>query len=218
VDGSNWTPPDSDSASNSSEGGRVKGKSKKGKKIFAALLSNNKSFLRTCYVSTDGINSLPVNVLFDTGAVQDNYVSTDVASWLLDRTFINSACVLPVAEATCKSAINLGGTSNNSISLGAVSFHFNFLNEVVNNLESLSCLKAKIMDTSFDLIIGLQTIRQNQLVSKIPSFFSAVAPVSTDSVTSAPVLCSEGANSCKCPESLNSVAKPCLENLVSWNA
>jgi hypothetical protein len=200
VDGSNWTPPDSDSASNSSEGGRVKGKNKKGKKIFAALLSNNKSFLRTCYVSTDGINSLPVNVLFDTGAVQDNYVSTDVASWLLDRTFINSACVLPVAEATCKSAINLGGTSNNSISLGAVSFHFNFLNEVVNNLESLSCLKAKIMDTSFDLIIGLQTIRQNQLVSKIPSFFSAVAPVSTDSVTSAPVLCSEGANSCKCPE------------------
>ena len=54
-----------------------------------------------------------------------------------------------------------------------VVFNLLFLNEIKQHTELLTCLIARSIPTSIDIIIGLPTIRAHDLVLKIPSHFTS---------------------------------------------
>jgi hypothetical protein len=159
-------------------------------------------------LTTDNSNFLTVTALIDSGALQDNYVSVDVAGWLLEQEQFLVNCKKPKCNGK---SVNLGGTSFNKITLGNVAFHCKFLNEVSKKNEFLTCLNAKILDTNFDLIIGLPTIKKYNLASKFPSIFGETASV--------PVPCSIGeSRCCQHPDALEqallSMCAPCTKRAV----
>lgn len=147
----------------------------KGNSVLNAIPSQtNEIILPTFEVSSNKTDFLPVDTLIDTGSLQGNFVSEYVAQWLQrgggriehDNTVIRLAC-------------------NNSFSssLGSIIMHVTFFNEISKLKETISHLAAKIIDSQFDLIIGLPDIRKYQLSTKLPSFFEptdASAPALTD--------------------------------------
>lgn len=108
-------------------------------------------------------NHLIVNTLLDTGALQSNYISEDLAAWLVDQ-----GAVL-VHNGTI--SIQLATKNDVTTSSSNLNFHVTFLNELKNEPESILNLNARILDSQHDLIIGRPIIRLHNLCDKIPSFF-----------------------------------------------
>jgi hypothetical protein len=100
---------------------------------------------------------LKVEALIDTGATRRNYISTRVAEWLSD------------AGALPTSAPGRVCTALNECATLSSSYHFvcQFNNNVNNTSEKIT-IDATVLDSmsNTDLIIGLQTIIANDLVSK----------------------------------------------------
>ena len=100
---------------------------------------------------------LRVEALIDTGATRRNYISTRVAEWLSE------------AGATPTSAPGRVCTALNECATLSSSYRFvcQFNNNVNNESEAVT-IDATLLDsmTTTDLIIGLQTVIANDLVSK----------------------------------------------------
>ena len=121
-----------------------------------------------------------VNALLDTGALQANYVSPDMAEWLQRAGTMSAAaceaeccreCILhtPVGEGTKVCA----GLSSDGSALGRIKFTLHFFNELTKSVDTLS-LTATVIYSQFDLIVGSPTIKQYDLVGKLPSHFRHV--------------------------------------------
>lgn len=145
---------------------------RKGEDDVFSHINNPGDALIECFLSTDNINRLSVQVLVDSGAVTANYVSEDVARWIEDQAVRSTPmCHVSTLERDKLSVVNLGGTASSCNTLGTCSCNFIFLNEANNECESLPCLKFKKLDSNIDCIIGLPTIRKYRLAEKLSSVF-----------------------------------------------
>jgi hypothetical protein len=132
------------------------------------------TMLRQCVISTNATNCLTVDVMWDTGAYPHNFISEEVAAWIdAEDGKRPSDCFLDAGERNVVTAVNLAGCSDmHVVSTTVRSFNLLFLNEVKKTVELLPCLHARVIKTSFDVIIGLDTIRKANMILKIPRYFS----------------------------------------------
>ena len=132
------------------------------------------TLLRQCVISTNATNCLTGNVIFDTGAFPHNFVGEKVAAWIdAEDRRLPSECFLDAGERDIVTAVNLAGVSDMHVISNAVKcFNLLFLNEFKKTVELLPCLHARVIQTSFDIIIGLDTIRKANMILKIPRYFS----------------------------------------------
>lgn len=114
-------------------------------------------------VFSNPTNHLIVDTLLDTGALQGNYLSQDLATWLIDQGAV------PVHNGAV--SIQLAVKDNTTTSSCSLAFNVTFLNELSGLHETILNLKARILDSHHDLIIGRPVIRLHSLCDKIPSFF-----------------------------------------------
>jgi len=108
-------------------------------------------------------NHLIVDTLLDTGALQGNYLSEELAAWLIDQGAV------PVHNGAI--SIQLAVRNSTTTSTCSLVFNVTFLNESNGLPETIFGLKARILDSEHDLIIGRPVIRLHSLCDKIPSFF-----------------------------------------------
>lgn len=148
-------------------------KKHKGESLHHVLSSLNpmSEVLKEFWISLNSENFLTVSTLLDSGAIQDNFISTEMAKLVTGLASGSPSCVHSALEATKREQINLGGTSSNNTTLGSIRLNVKFFNEKERTFDIMSCLKFKIFDTAFDLIIGLPTIRKYRLTEKVSSFF-----------------------------------------------
>ena len=108
-------------------------------------------------------NHLIVDTLLDTGALQGNYLSEELAAWLIDQGAV------PVHNGAI--SIQLAVKNSSTTSTCSLVFNVTFINESNGLPETIFDLKARILDSEHDLIIGRPVIRLHSLCDKIPSFF-----------------------------------------------
>jgi len=114
-------------------------------------------YLLTCNVSYLNRHLSGIECLIDTGAVDRNYVSRELGDQLLRMGAHKEPCDIP-SICGC----------NNSMCIpcqGIIDFDMSFLNELTNKHESIS-IRATILDSSFDLIIGRRDIFKHDLLFK----------------------------------------------------
>ena len=163
----------------------------------------------------------PVQVLLDTGAKHENFCSEQTAAWIEKVKSIEgrfgSVCRLPSRVENSSALVRLGGTDKKSISRGVVSCNLSFFNEINKNIETINCLRFRIIDTNEQIILGLPTIRQYDLSEKIASFFQKGQTRSTCRIcTSAPVQKISEMNTDPCAQlesfsSYRSLCRPCMD-------
>jgi hypothetical protein len=129
------------------------------------------TYLHPFYISTNNTNCLLVNVLIDTGAIQNNFVNRRVAAWMDKQHKLAAPTCTTISKG--KSKVNLGGTNLTSTIYGNVSFSMKYFNEISRVYDEMHCLEFKIIDSTFDIIIGRPTIRKYKLSQSIPSYFEA---------------------------------------------
>jgi hypothetical protein len=148
-------------------------KSKTGESVVAAIATADNGHLFPCSISLNDSQHLTVKALIDTGSLQANYLSPRVAEWLRGQELLSQPmCIVSDVDKARTNVFNLGGTDMQSSTLGCVSFNLYFANELSNSSERISCVAAKIIDSIFDLIIGLPLILASKLAAKIPSFYN----------------------------------------------
>lgn len=119
-------------------------------------------------------DKLTVPTLYDSGARQGNFVNQEVAAWLAARCVPEGqdVCRIPTSVANSARRIKLATTGAYHVSKGVVCFNFAYLNELTNEWEVVNCLRASVIDSEYDIIIGLPTIRKFNITAKVPSFFT----------------------------------------------
>ena len=68
----------------------------------------------------------------------------------------------------------LSDTSLSSSTYGFVSFNLTFFNELSELNEMIVSIKAKVIDSCIEVIIGRPVIKSHHLTHKIPSYFDEV--------------------------------------------
>jgi hypothetical protein len=107
---------------------------------------------------------LNIRFLLDTGALQANYRSLDLANKLR-----KSGCFYQDAKNTVCSPIMKCKCIE---SRGLISFRLKYLNFAVGRYETIY-IEARVLDIGCDLILGLPTIKTNDLVTIFAHLFSA---------------------------------------------
>ena len=130
-------------------------------------------YLLTCNVSSSNSEINGVECLVDTGAVDRNYVSRELGEKIKGMGAQEHPCDIP-AICGC----------NNSMCIpcqGIVDFDLKFLNELTMQTETIS-IRATIIDSSFDLIIGRKDIFRHDLMFKTYKQIFSDLGVSTDAM------------------------------------
>ena len=176
---------------------------KKGESLYGLSSAELNNSLIPCNVFTHNLNYLNIQALFDTGATHENYVSKRVAEWVRGQEGAGSTCKLTAKERSSFSSILLGGTNTECRAEGLISCNLSFCNEKTKAEETLNCLKFRIFDSNIDVIVGLPTIRQHQLIFKLHSHFACPEKNADSSCAPAPVLQSIhlGSSPCQQPDS-----------------
>ena len=88
-------------------------------------------YLRQFFVLSADNSCFPVDVLLDTGALQANFVSEEVADWLIDKSeeLGMEVCVVSKEKANERLPLNLGGTGIEITTLGVIACKLKFLND-----------------------------------------------------------------------------------------
>ena len=133
--------------------------------LFAANTFTENNITFPSVIITTPTVSLTVACLFDSGALQDNYVNRTLAEWLQ----VNGAGEVNVDGGGLD--VNLAGTDYFVSSVGTVKFSVKFLNEISMEFEEIKSIKATILDSKYPLIIGRPTIRKHKIARKVLSFF-----------------------------------------------
>ena len=119
------------------------------------------SYLLTCRISLPNhthVHDTELECLVDTGALDRNYVSREVAELLAQAGGKMKECDV---EQIC--------SCNQSVCmacLGIVSFDFTFYNELTKHNETLG-LEATVIDMDFDVIIGRRDIYKHDVILKV---------------------------------------------------
>ena len=131
------------------------------------ILTSHTRTLLTTPTTTPYSHVRCVEALPDTGALQRNYVSREFADWLMESTRgkgdSSSSCTCTCRECTvitpatnapkvCSGFANDRSNSMCAVSLGTIKFSLHFLNELTNNVETITGLEAVILNSDFDLI------------------------------------------------------------------
>ena len=137
--------------------------------------SDVNSTYRQCLVSPPASSTyFTALTLFDTGAYT-SFVNREVAKWLeqrqekdkeglgLNRT--SSRHDIPTA------VVGLAGTTMNSSIYGSVVFDLSLFNEVTRTDHVLRDIRASVIDSCIEVIVGLPDIRSHRLTHIIPSYF-----------------------------------------------
>ncbi len=133
------------------------------------------STYRQCLVST----YFTALTLFDTGAYT-SFVNREVAKWLeqrrrgdpLEAGFSAHSSKFDIPTAS----VGLAGTQLISSIYGTVVFDLTLFNEVTQSDDILTNIKASVIDSCIEVIIGLPDIRVHRLVHRIPSYFDTPDP------------------------------------------
>jgi transposase InsO family protein len=150
------------------------GQSPKGKAFDSLVSMNTNTDLVPFTITANNGTSLSVQGLVDTGALDANYVSFEIGEWVRqNQSEEGSPCAVPAELAIRKDSIVLAGTNKIELTKGAIAFDLSFLNETSHQQETIRCLHAKIINSKFDIIIGLPSIRENNLLSKLTHHFSS---------------------------------------------
>ena len=123
---------------------------------------------------------LTVNVLLDTGCLQGNYISSDVADWLEQNGNKRRHCNNQGGNSSSSSS----NTSSNNAMIcsgighnmcisckGLLDLALVLHNEMTNSLDLIKLSDTTIIESSFSIIIGLNSIRRLCLFEKCYSFF-----------------------------------------------
>jgi hypothetical protein len=109
---------------------------------------------------------LPITCLIDTGALQANYISREVAESL--KAYGLQFC-------KCNSVVCLAIHNKCSNVKEEVNFKLKFLNELTFQYDIIQVTAKLVNNLNYDVIIGLPTIRQYNLLTKFPKRFYALS-------------------------------------------
>jgi hypothetical protein len=109
---------------------------------------------------------LPITCLIDTGALQANYISREVAESL--KAYGLQFC-------KCNSVVCLAIHNKCSNVKEEVNFKLKFLNELTFQYDIIQITAKLVNNLNYDVIIGLPTIRQYNLLAKFPKRFNAIS-------------------------------------------
>ena len=155
--------------------------------------SDTNSTYRQCLVSpSDSPIFFTALTLFDTGAYT-SFVNREVAKWLEQqrvgdgeahgRNQTSSRHDIPT------SVVGLAGTTMNSSVYGSVVFDLTLFNEVTRTDHVIRNIKASVIDSCIEVIVGLPDIPSHRLIHLIPSNFDTPDPTYLE-----PQSTSEGTN------------------------
>jgi hypothetical protein len=108
-------------------------------------------------------DSKQVKTLVDSGSLQACFISEEIAAWLTEKGGKRKREQVLISLA----AENAEASSSSSFK-----FDVEFINEVNNQKELISALNAFVLQSNYDLIIGLPIIQKYSLANKLPSFFN----------------------------------------------
>jgi hypothetical protein len=112
--------------------------------------------------------------LFDTGAYT-SFVNREVAKWLeqqrLGETVAGGTVPRSSRHDIPTATVGLAGTQQSSSIYGTVAFDLTLFNEVTKSDNLLRNIKANVIDSCIEVIIGLPDIRSYRLIHRIPSYF-----------------------------------------------
>ena len=142
--------------------------------------SDINSTYRQCLVSLAKLSTyFTAFTLFDTGAYT-SFVNREVATWLELRQEGNeegqrdrrrfSRHDIPT------SVVGLAGMTMNSSIYGSVVFDLTLFNEVTRTDYILRDIRASVIDSCIEVIVGLPDIRSHRLIHIIPSYFDTPDP------------------------------------------
>jgi hypothetical protein len=142
--------------------------------LAAYTTTKDDSYLRPFYILTStqavGVgqtrkagNELELNTLIDTGAIHSSYVNFPTATKLQKLGLLH----IPSNKRVCTGLNNASCTNVSK----AYDIELSFLNELTNKQELL-IIRAQVIDSRYDLIIGYPDIFNFELTSKFPSLFS----------------------------------------------
>ena len=107
-------------------------------------------------------SSLPVETILDTGALQSNYIHEDVAKWLQSK-----------GANTCKCSHRVKTVAGNIDINECMSVELILTNEMTSEKINLK-INARVLNSDYDIIIGLPTIIQYNLLEFFKYKFKAV--------------------------------------------
>ena len=126
--------------------------------ILCTTTHTKHDYLLTCFLSTPSLKiQRTINCLVDTGALDDNYVSEEIGDELKKSGALATQCE---RQKVCSCSSNVCFDC-----LGVVHFSATFKNEITNIYETIA-LKATIIDSDFDLIIGRRDIFKYDIIRK----------------------------------------------------
>ena len=118
-------------------------------------------------ISCDNLHQnqgLNIRFLLDTGALQANYISLDLANKLRERGCfyqdVKHTVCSPIMKCKCIE------------SRGLISFRLKYLCFAVGRYETIY-IEARVLDIGCELILGLPTIKTNDLVTNFAHLFSS---------------------------------------------
>ena len=103
-----------------------------------------------------------LRALIDNGAVDGNYINTDIARWLRECGQVPLPCHTFVKSPL----INSKGVDTKENFL----LHFTYLNEITHE-QDYGQLQAKVLNMDYDLIVGRPSIKEYDLSRTLPSQF-----------------------------------------------
>ena len=114
---------------------------------------------RKCCLSINGAYATPVHVLFDTGADPISFVNRKVAAWI--HTQRGRYGEHDNSDSMTVGIVALAGTSLTSSTNGSLSLNLTFFNELSELNEMIVSIKAKVIDSCIEVIIGRPVIRSH---------------------------------------------------------
>ncbi len=138
------------------------------------------STYRQCLVSTrPSTTFFTALTLFDTGAFT-SFFNREVAKWLEQRqregtsetVFSTHSSKFDIPTAS----VGLAGTQLSSSLYGTVVFDLTLSNEVTQSDDILTNIRASVIDSCIEVIIGLPDIRVQRLIHRIPAYFDTPNP------------------------------------------
>ena len=145
------------------------------------------STYRQCLVSLSTSSTFfTALTLFDTGAYT-SFVNREVAKWLEQRQEGHTEG-LGLNRASSRhdiptAVVGLAGKTMNSSVYGNVVFDLTLFNKVTRSDYVLRDIKANVIDSCIEVIIGLPDIRSHRLIHLIPSYFDTPDPTYLEPLT-----------------------------------
>jgi len=108
--------------------------------------------------------SKELGAFFNTGALSSNYISVELAAWLIQNGVKLCRCSRTICSSVARCAKSTGMLD--------FDFDFTLINEITLINASI-ILTARILNSEYDLIIGLPTLRQYNLLQAFTYKFNA---------------------------------------------